>query len=132
MTHDQEPEPETLTRLVADCLDGRGLTYRALEDRAVDPVTGYRAGKDTLWKIAHGRDIKVRPEVVRAVAAGLGLPLGRVQAAAAYQYTGHVATPVGPGVAVHTPGARSTALAHETVGRWEKEEAEQGNPEAQS
>ena len=61
------------------------------------------------------------PEIVRALAAGLGLPPTRVQEAAAYQYTGYIARPAGTGVAVHEPGAR-TDRARQKVRQWDEEE----------
>ncbi|MFE5159679.1 hypothetical protein ACFRNT_14385 [Streptomyces sp. NPDC056697] len=84
-------EPETLTRLVAERVgEGREITFRAFEAKAVDPETSYRPSRSTVWKVAKGESIKPSPELIRAFAAGLGLPLGRVQAAAARQYIGLV------------------------------------------
>jgi hypothetical protein len=45
----------------------------------------------------------VNPELVAAIAAGLELPLARVQAAAAYEFTGFVTTPLGGGEVTHAP-----------------------------
>lgn len=122
-------EPETLTRLVADRVgDGRELmSYRAFERRAVDPDSGYQPSRNTIWKIRHGKPVNVDPHLVGAIAAGLGLPPERVQAAAAYQYTGYVASRVAGGVAVHEPGRKPGPRAEETISRWDKEEAERGN-----
>lgn len=99
-------EPETLTDLVSDRVGpGRELTYRAFESRAVDPETGHTPSRDSLWKISHGRTFKISPQLIRAVAAGLRLPVERVQLAAAYQFTGYTATRSGAGTTVHPPGA---------------------------
>lgn len=98
-------EAETLTQLVAERVgEGRRLTYRAFEERAVDPETGHRPSRDVLWKLRHGKSIRVEPSVIRAVAAGLDLPRHRVQAAAAYQFLGLVVTQVGEGVVLTLPG----------------------------
>lgn len=116
---------ETLTDLVSARVgEGRDLTYRAFEDRALDPATGYRPSRDTVWKIAKGKPVKVSPELVRAVAAGLSLPLSRVQAAAAYQFTGFVASQVGGATVVHDPGVSPAdmPLTRATVERWGEEE----------
>jgi len=98
-------EAETLTQLVAERVgEGRRLTYRAFEERAVDPETGHRPSRDVLWKLRHGKSIRVEPSVIRAVAVGLDLPRHRVQAAAAYQFLGLVVTQTGEGIAITEPG----------------------------
>lgn len=116
--------PETLTDLVAARVgEGRALTYRAFEERAVDPQTGYRPSKGTLWKVAKDQPIKLSPDLVRAIAAGLGMPPERVQRAAAYQYTGYVATELGGGTVLHRPGqAVDMSKAAAVFARWDKEE----------
>lgn len=119
-------EFETLTKLVAERVgDSRGMTYRAFESRAVDPVTGYRPSRNTLWKIVNGKGIQVSPALVGAIAVGLRLPLQRVQAAAAYQYTGYVATELESGTVVHEPGAGAeNSKARAILDRWAEEESE--------
>ncbi|WNI15537.1 hypothetical protein [Actinacidiphila sp. ITFR-21] len=91
-------DAETLTQLVADAAGtrGSGLTYEQLSDRSADPETGYRPSRNLLHRIGTAQDVKMNPSLIRAVAAGLGLPLARVQAAAARQYLGWEA--VDPGV----------------------------------
>lgn len=126
------PDPETLTQLVSEHVGHGTITYRVFEDRAIDPETGYRPSKSTLWKVARGEPVKISPQIVRAIAAGLGLRLARVAAAAAYQYTGLIASPAGTGTAIHAPGA-STARAEEIVAGWEEEEGEgEGSPPGRS
>lgn len=100
-------ESETLTRLVAERVgEGREITFRAFEARAVDPDTGYKPSRSTIWKAAKGESIKPSPELIRAFAAGLNLPLGRVQAAAARQFIGLVVDdPIGV-----EPGADDAVL----------------------
>lgn len=100
----QEVEPETLSSLVAERVGtGRGMTYRKFEELAVDPKDGSSPSRDTLWKISHGRPIKVNASIVRAVAAALNLPPFRVQAAAAYEYTGLNISEVAGGLVLHAP-----------------------------
>lgn len=117
--------PETLTDLVAERVgEGRTLTYRAFEDRAVDPQTGYRPSKGTLWKVAHAQSVKLSPDLIRAIAAGLGLPAERVQRAAAFQYTGYIATDYAGGTIVHEPGVTLDQMpkARAVLDRWAAED----------
>lgn len=84
-------QDDALTRLVQEHVGrGRRLTFRAFEELAVDPRTGRRISKSTVGNIAAGHQVKLTPEIVRAVAAGLDLPLSQVQAAAIRQYVGIV------------------------------------------
>ncbi|AYD81638.1 helix-turn-helix DNA-binding domain protein [Streptomyces phage Kromp] len=104
MTHDV-PEPETLEQLVADRVGtGREMTWRQFEERAVDEESGHKPSRDTLWKIGNGKPVKIDRRVVGAVAAGLGLPLRRVQIAATYQITGLVVSEVEGGLVAHEAG----------------------------
>ncbi|CAM5265823.1 putative protein OS=Streptomyces fumanus OX=67302 GN=GCM10018772_04750 PE=4 SV=1 [Streptomyces fumanus] len=64
------------------------MTFRAFEEQAVDPVTGYRISKSTAQELTRGHQIKVTPQVLRAVAAGLGEDPAKVRAAAIRQYIG--------------------------------------------
>ncbi|QJT01763.1 hypothetical protein G9272_16785 [Streptomyces asoensis] len=80
---------DALTRLVQEHVGrGRRMTFRAFEEQAVDPVTGRRISKSTAENVARGHQIKVTPEVLRAIAAGIGVDLGRVRVAAIQQYIG--------------------------------------------
>lgn len=98
-----------LADMVRDAADAQ--SYRQLADRAVDPRTGYRASHSTLWKIGHGEQVKISPQLVRAVAAAVGLPARDAQVAAAQQYIGLMAgDPIGAStseatvVMAHVPG----------------------------
>jgi len=108
--------------------EGREMTYRALEDKAQDPVTGYRPSRDLLWKVGTGQSFRLTPEngpkLVRAIAAGLGLEDRYVQAAAAYQFAGYVAVELETGRAVLKRGAQlgSAPKARGVLKRWEREE----------
>jgi hypothetical protein len=117
----KQEQPETLTQLVQDGISG-GVTYAQLSKRSVDPDSGYRPSANLLWKVGTGRDVKINPPLVAAIAAGLSLPPVRVQAAAAYQFTGYAIKPLGQGAVVHEPGAEAGDTAHAILERWEKGE----------
>lgn len=85
------PSPDALTRLVQQHVgEGRSLRIRQFAERAVDPDTGWTPSKSLVGNIVAGHQVKVSPPLVRAVAAGLGVPLRLVQVAAAEQYLGLV------------------------------------------
>lgn len=116
--------PETLTQLVLERVSA-GLTYRAFARAAVDPKSQYKPGQSTLFKIAKGQPVMLSPELVGAVAAGLGLDLERVARAAAYQYAGYRSVPLEGGAVVHREaGAPDSSLAREQAveARWDEEE----------
>ena len=80
---------DALTHLLqAHVGEGRPLRIRQFADRAVDPETGWTPSKSLVGNIVAGHQVKVTPALVRAVAAGLGVPLPVVQTAAAEQYLG--------------------------------------------
>lgn len=98
-------EPETLEQLIAERVGrGRQMTWRQFEDQAIDAKSGHQPSRDVLWKIGNGKPAKINRQVVGAIAAGLGLPLQRIQIAATYQLTGLVIAEVEGGVVVHRPG----------------------------
>ncbi|MBX9425415.1 hypothetical protein [Streptomyces lateritius] len=87
---------DALTHLVqAHVGEGRPLRIRQFADRAVDPETGWTPSKSLVGNIVAGHQVKVTPAIIRAVAAGLGVPLCMVQTAAAEQYLGLVLKPEG-------------------------------------
>ncbi|MFH9014012.1 hypothetical protein ACH4C6_21855 [Streptomyces sp. NPDC017943] len=80
---------DALTRLVQEHVGrGRRLTLRAFEEQAVDPISKRRLSKSLAGNIVQGHQIKVTPEVLRAIAAGIGESLATVRAAAIQQYIG--------------------------------------------
>jgi hypothetical protein len=82
-------QDDALTRLVQEHVGrGRRLTFRAFEEQAVDPVTQRRISKSTAENVVKGHQIKVTPEVLRAIAAGIGEDIRRVRIAAIRQYIG--------------------------------------------
>lgn len=119
---------ETLTQLVADALDD-GLTYRTLEAKAIDPETGYKPGRTTIWKVANGQKVHLSPELVRAIAAGLSVPPTRAQAAAALQYAGYAPRALNGATVLRELDAPESDMEPErsVVEQWDKEEAERGN-----
>ena len=85
---------DALTHVVqAHVGEGRPLRIRQFADRAVDPKTGWTPSKSLVDNIVGGHQVKVTPGLLRAVAAGLGVPLSVVQTAAAEQYLGLVLKP---------------------------------------
>ncbi|MEV4863217.1 hypothetical protein [Streptomyces ossamyceticus] len=86
-------DTETLAELVSQYA-GKGagrepkLTFEQLSERSVDPDTGYKPSANLLWRIASGHVIKVNPPLVVAIAAGCGVDVRRVRAAAARQFLG--------------------------------------------
>ncbi|GAA1146083.1 hypothetical protein GCM10009664_12760 [Kitasatospora gansuensis] len=84
---------DALSRLVREALDRPGVTFRRLTESTVDPATGYRPGTTWLHKLVRNEVVRApEPQVLRALAAGLGLPLLQVQRAAAAQYLDYVTT----------------------------------------
>lgn len=87
-------DAETLTQLVsARAGKGQSLTFEQLANRSVDPEKNYKPSPNLLWKIASGQDVKINPSLVRALAAGMELPLERVAEAARRQFIGWNASP---------------------------------------
>jgi hypothetical protein len=84
-------QSDALTRLVQEHVGrGRPITIRDFAAAAIDPRTGEGLSKSTVGNLTQGHTIKITPQIVRAIAAGLGEPLARVQAAAMEQYLGVV------------------------------------------
>lgn len=86
-------DTETLADLVSERAGkgpGRGskLTFEQLSDQSIDTETGYKPSANHLWRISAGHDVKMNPQLVRAIAAGLGVDVTRVRAAAARQFLG--------------------------------------------
>ncbi|MEU3219983.1 hypothetical protein [Streptomyces sp. NPDC006971] len=117
-------KPETLASLVAEAVDSGGLTFAQLSDRSVDPKSGYRVGANLLWKVARQKGIKLNPELVRAIAAGLRIPPERAAAAAAYEFAGYVAAGVEGGTVVHEEGAdiSEASKSRAIMASWGEEE----------
>ncbi|WP_328439399.1 XRE family transcriptional regulator [Streptomyces sp. NBC_00444] len=96
MAADITRERTDLSDLVAARMEELELSYRRLEELCVDPEADTQASEaESLWKrgtlenLAKQRRIKP-PDfpMLRALAAGLDLPIGRVQEAAGAQFFG--------------------------------------------
>lgn len=126
----QQQRRDALTELVQQYVGrGRPLTIRAFAERAVDPETGYRPSTGLLGKVSKkGESYKLTPELVGAIAAGLGLPRAVVASAAYEQFIGFdVTTPPATGElpgevrAAHQPGAEEGGLPRTAA--WAKDVA---------
>lgn len=114
MTEPKEGTGTPFADLVREALKPQGMTYRKLAERAVDPQDGHKVSYSTIWKVAEGQPIRIEKKVVRAFAAGLGLPVRTVQLAVAEEYVGLVAddpfrvsTPEATVVVAHVPGLKA-------------------------
>lgn len=65
------------------------MSVAAFLQKAVDPETGYRPSNGLVGKIVRGQSYTVSPELISAIAAGLGLPREIVAAAAHLQLIGY-------------------------------------------
>lgn len=84
-------DTETLADLInakAGKRSGSPMSFDDLSKVSIDEESGYRPSGSMLWKIANHQGLKVNPELVRALTAGLGLPPARVEAAAHRQFIG--------------------------------------------
>ncbi|MFJ1708547.1 hypothetical protein [Kitasatospora sp. NPDC088346] len=84
---------DALTQMVRAALDRPGMSYQALAAVAIDPQTSEGVGATWLHKLVKG-NVARAPEarVLRALAAGLKLPLPEVQRAAAEQWLQYTST----------------------------------------
>lgn len=78
--------PDDLSALVRAALD-TDASLRDLEKRAIDPLTGQRARKDLIRKLAANEVDRMPYDYhLRAVAAALNLPYKRIREAAVAQW----------------------------------------------
>lgn len=76
----------TLRDMIQEALD-RGVTYRELQERAIDPESGQRASKDIFNSIMLGKANRIPVEHhLRAIAAALQTPYERVRRGAIAQW----------------------------------------------
>lgn len=84
---------DALTQLVQQHVGthrgGDRLSVAEFARRAVDPDTQYSPSNGLVGKIVAGESYKITPELVSAIAAGLGVPRGVVGAAAHFQLIGY-------------------------------------------
>ncbi|MFF9714784.1 hypothetical protein ACF1DW_04195 [Streptomyces sp. NPDC014603] len=84
---------DALTQLVQQHVGtntGAGkMTVVAFASKAIDPASGYRPSTGLIGKILQGASYRITPQLVGAIAAGLGLPREIVAAAAHFQLIGY-------------------------------------------
>lgn len=119
---------DALTELVAAHV-GRGKRWstRDFAEIAVDPVSGWSPSKSLVAKIAGGQSYDITPELVSALAIGLGLDREVVAAAAHFQVIGYTESELEGGAAatvLHEIGNRpvDTSKSRAVAERWAAEE----------
>jgi hypothetical protein len=119
-----------LTELVkAHVGAGRRMSTREFSAVAVDPDTGWSPGKTLVGKIINNGGYDVTPQLVGAVAVGLGLDREIVAAAAHLQVIGYTDAELSKGAPARLirtigaePGDDSTSKAQAVAERWESEQ----------
>lgn len=87
---DMSTERAQLSQLVRERKTRLGLSYERLAERCIDPDSGEQTVKSSwLHRLASGQPV-IPPDfdALRGIAAGLDVPLGRVQDAAGAQFFG--------------------------------------------
>lgn len=101
---------DALTELVMQHVgDGKRWSTRAFAEIAVDPDTGWSPSKSLVGKIIKGLSYDITPQLVSAIAAGLGLPREVVAAAAHFQVIGYTESELAggaPATVLHQIGQR--------------------------
>lgn len=101
---------DALTELIAAHVGtGKRWSTRAFAEIAVDQDSGWSPSKSLVAKIVNGQGYDITPELVSAVAAGLGLPREVVAAAAHFQVIGYTESELeggAPAMVLHEIGNR--------------------------
>jgi len=100
------------------------MSVAAFCARAVDPDTGYRPSNGLVGKIVSGRSYKITPELVGAIAAGLGIPREVAAAAAHLQLIGYEATELrdgAPATLMRRLGVEPGRPEQEMAEKWRRE-----------
>ncbi|MFF9123219.1 hypothetical protein ACF09J_07955 [Streptomyces sp. NPDC014889] len=109
---------------------GRRMSTREFAVQAVDPESGWSPSKSLVAKIIADQGYDITPQLVSALAVGLGLDREVVAAAAHLQIIGYTDAELSHGApaklirvigAEDTPADKARAVAE----RWESEEAEE-------
>ncbi|MFJ8555271.1 hypothetical protein [Streptomyces sp. NPDC093676] len=98
------------------------MSVAAFAQKAVDPETGYRPSNGLIGKIVSGMSYRVAPELVGAIAAGLGLPREIVAAAAHLQLIGYEASELqggAPAALMRRLDVRPGAPEREVAEKWQ-------------
>lgn len=119
---------DALTEIVRQHVGaGRRMSTREFAAVAVDPESGWSPSKSLVAKIIGGQGYDVTPQLVSAVAAGLGLDREIVAAAAHLQVIGYTAGELTKGPAAQLirvigaePGSDDKARA--VAERWDAEQ----------
>lgn len=116
-----------LTELVRQHVgDERRMSTREFAAAAVDPDTEWSPSKSLVAKIIAGQGYNITPQLVSAVAAGLGLDREIVAAAAHLQVIGYTEAELSNGapaklIRVIGTDAGDDSKAREIAQRWEQE-----------
>lgn len=116
---------ELMRRHVGTHMGGR-WTVAAFVERAVDPDTGYQPSTGLVGKMIKGEGYKVTPELISALAAGLGLPRDIVAAAAHFQLIGYDESELAdgaPAALINRLGARPGDPERAVAERWDADDA---------
>lgn len=117
-----------LTELVRQHVgEGRRMSTRDFAAAAVDPETDWSPSKSLVAKIIGGQGYNITPQLVSAIAAGLGLDREIVAAAAHLQVIGYTAAELSKGAPaklIRVIGAEgeSTEKAQAVADRWDREQ----------
>lgn len=118
---------DALTELVAARVGiGKRWSTRGFAEIAVDRATGWSPSKSLVGKIINGEGYDITPQLVSAVAEGLGMPREVVAAAAHFQLIGYTATELesgAPALLLHQIGERpaDTPKSRSVSERWDSE-----------
>jgi hypothetical protein len=113
---------DALTELVRQHVGaGRQWSTRRFAETAVDPDTGWSPSKSLVAKIVAGDGYDVTPQLVGALAVGLGLERGVVAAAAHFQVIGYEMDELvggAPALLVRRLDEESGAVERSIAARW--------------
>lgn len=114
---------DALTELVQQHV-GRGKRWstREFSARAVDPDSNWSPGKSLVAKIIAGQGYDITPQLVGAIAVGLGMPREIIAAAAHLQLIGYEEAELqsgAPAVVLRKLGASSGEPEQAVVDAWD-------------
>ena len=92
MAEQRDALTELVQQHVGTHTDPNKMSVAAFLEKAVDSDSSYRPSNGLVGKIVRGEGYKITPQLVGAVAAGLGLPRDIVAAAAHLQLIGYEET----------------------------------------
>lgn len=119
---------DALTRLVQQHVGthtgDHKISVAAFQAKAIDKDSGYQPSNGLLGKIVRGDSYKVTPQLVGAIAAGLGIPREVAAAAAHFQLIGYDETELeggAPAVVLKRLHVKPGALERAVAERWASE-----------